>query len=93
MTHKFSDEEIKILVDSERKMDSGELGFVLLDGSRVIVLPDAMKHFELTQGQTINGAIMIALIEFNLASCREKIAKQATEEVLQRAQDAAAKSA
>jgi hypothetical protein len=43
-----------MLAEAERRMDSGELAYVMLDGRRVSVEPERMKDFSLVCGQTIN---------------------------------------
>ncbi len=88
---KFTDEQIRHLADAERMMDSGESGFVRLGGGRLMASPEVMKHFGLKQGQTITDTIFCAILEFNIARICEDIAGKATDDVLQRAQEAAAK--
>ncbi len=70
----FTIEEIAMLADQERKMDSGEVSFVMLEGGVTPVTEAAMKEFGLVSGQTINHAIFISLLEFNLAECEAQIA-------------------
>ena len=73
---KFTTEEIRLLAQSERDMDSGKLAFVMLDGKRVSVTCEAMAYFDLKQGQTITLPIMIAILEFNIAQCEAAIEEQ-----------------
>jgi hypothetical protein len=71
---RFTEDEIRALIECERGMDEGRIAFVMLDGQRVSVTAAAMAEFGLAQGQTINVPIMIALLEFNIAHCQAQIA-------------------
>jgi hypothetical protein len=67
---KLTAEEVRMLAEAERKMDTGEIPFVMYGGHRAAMRQEAMDHFKLKQGQTINDQIWIAILEFNIAHCR-----------------------
>lgn len=73
MTDQLSAEEIRMPAEAERKMDSGVIPYVLLDGGRVMVSAEGMRHFGLEQGQTITQTIFLAILEFNIAHCEAMI--------------------
>ncbi len=70
----LSIEEIRMLADGERRMDSGEQPFVNAPGGRLRVSPEVMEELGLVAGQTISVAIMQAIIEAQLASLQARIA-------------------
>ena len=50
-----------------------EIPFVMLDeGQRMPMTKEAMKHFGLTQGQTITDQIFRAILRFKIADCLEQ---------------------
>jgi len=70
----FSVEETKALAKLERDMDSGAMPYVMFNWSRMAVTPDIMEELGLEQGQTINQAIMMSIMQAALAACQAKIA-------------------
>ena len=80
----FSDDDIRMLAEQERKMDSGESPYVTLRGNRMAMTQESMDHFKLTQGQTINEVIMMKILEFNISFCQARIE---TEKLMENAQD------
>lgn len=76
MTHKFTKDEIIKLAACERAMDSGAIPFVVLGEGRVICPQACMDEFELKHGQTINHAIFMEILKWNLADCQAKIDEQ-----------------
>lgn len=71
---KLTKEQIRLLAKLEREMDAGIQPFVLFGKGRLAVNPDAMKEFDLEQGQTINLAIFNAIMEFEMRKCQVEIA-------------------
>ena len=69
----FSIDELQKLAKLHRQMDSGEITFVILNGNRVAVQSDAMKHFEFVSGQTIDAALFEALLLYNIEQCQKKM--------------------
>ena len=70
----FNIDEIKMIAEVERKMDSGEQPFVMFSGQRVAVPQTTMDVLGLAQGQTINHTIFMAVLQANLADCQAAIA-------------------
>jgi len=64
----FSVEETKALAKLERDMDSGAMPYVMFNWSRMAVTPDIMEELGLEQGQTINQAIMMSIMQAALAA-------------------------
>ncbi len=78
MTHTFTIEDIRMLAEMERKMDSGEHPHVLdKDRNRWPVSPEIMEELGLVSGQTVNGTIITAILEANIASIQARIAVDA----------------
>jgi hypothetical protein len=77
-------EQICMLAEVERKMDAGEMPFVLWHGNRAAMDKETMDHFRLTQGQTITDVIWKAILEFNIASCQDKIAERTVSDWMDR---------
>ena len=78
MTHKFTIEDIRMLAEMERKMDSGEQPYVLdSDRNRWAVIPEIMDELGLESGQSVNGAIITAILEAIIASIQAHIAVDA----------------
>ncbi|MCE2029256.1 hypothetical protein [Sessilibacter corallicola] len=69
----FSVEHIKMLAEAERKMDNGEVDFVIWQGQRVMVNEEVVNEFGLRPGQTINPAIFAAIIQFVLSKVQAEI--------------------
>ena len=63
-------EEIRMLADLERRMDSGEQPYVIIEGHRAAVTPLVMDEFGLESGQTVSKPIFLAMLEANLANLR-----------------------
>jgi len=74
MPLKLSVEEIRMLADQERRMDSGELPFVNSPGGRMSVSPEVMAELGLAAGQTVSWPIMQAILEATLASLQAHMA-------------------
>jgi hypothetical protein len=53
---------IKYVAKLEREMDSGEIPFVVLDGTRYPVTPEEVEKFGLVSGQTVNRIILSVLV-------------------------------
>ena len=63
----FSDKEQHMLAELQRKMDTGEIGFVLYGGHRFAVLGEELEYFRLVQGQMIDGETFEVIQERRLA--------------------------
>ena len=72
----FSVQDIQALGEAHRKMDSGEMPYVRLDGQRCIMSEKCMVHFGLKTGQTIDHAIMMATLYFERDLCIKEIEKK-----------------
>lgn len=72
----LSIEEIRMLSELERKMDSGEQTYVRLDGGseRLAFSADLLEECGIVSGQSISSAILITLIKMNIANLCTKIA-------------------
>ena len=82
---RFSNEEIRLLAESERAMDAGEIPFVIYHGQRASVQKPVMDQLGLVQGQTINDEIFGAMLRANIDDLRQKIAEESTAAALDRA--------
>ncbi len=71
---KLTDDQIRDLAEVERKMDAGEMPFVMYHGQRAAMSPEAMEHFDLKQGQSITDTIWGGILRFDLASIQDQIA-------------------
>lgn len=69
----FSDEQIKMLAELERDMDSGKIKYVVRDGQRVSVLDEVMEKLGLENGQTISNALFHAMTLANIEMCQKKM--------------------
>lgn len=72
----LTEAETVILANLDRQIDSGEVPFVMLDGTRVAVTPRAMKHFALAPSQTIDDEQFAALLRFNIDDTLRQIAER-----------------
>ena len=81
---KLTDEEIRLLAECERKMDSGEMPWVSWHGERIAQTPYVMEHLGLKLGQTICDAIFVRALELKIEECQEGIARQATEKMMEK---------
>ncbi len=78
MTHKLTNEEIRMLAQVERQMDAGEVLFVVCAGGRLIVQPLVMEELGLETGQTVSDTLVLAIMEARLASLRADVALAGT---------------
>lgn len=67
-------EELHALAAMERMMDDGAQPFVKLGDQRLAVSAEALEHFGLRQGQTINHTIFLAILKWNIAACEAGLA-------------------
>jgi len=67
-------EEIKMLASIERKFDSGEMKYVLLNGGKVAVTDEALKELGLVEKQAISLTILRSILQFNIADCSAQMA-------------------
>ena len=73
-THPFTNEEIAMLAEAERQMDSGKLQYVMYGGVRASVPDETMDALGLVCGQTVNDVIWVRILETNIASLQARIA-------------------
>lgn len=73
MTREFNNEEIRLVANLEKRMDDGEVQFVLWAGSRVAVEDHIMRQLGLTHGQSISGTIFQAIINARIQYCNQII--------------------
>ena len=69
----LTNEQIKMLAEAERMMDSGEKKYVILEGERLMVTDEVMVALGLQPKQTINQEIFVAIQEENLKMIRLQI--------------------
>ena len=74
MPHKLTNKQIRMLAEGERRMDAGEVPFVIIAGNRLAVLPVVMDELGLESGQTVSNTIVLAILEANLASIEADVA-------------------
>lgn len=67
-----SSNDAKALADINRQMDNGSQPYVKLNNSRVAVMPEAIKHFNLKQGQAITEEIFIEILKYNISQLEKK---------------------
>ncbi len=67
----FTQEEIKLLAECERCMDSGETPYLIWKGQRLAVNNETLQHFGLENHQTINGIIAGAVLKFRVTRCKD----------------------
>lgn len=72
----LTQEEVRMLAQIERDMDSGKQLFVLLNGERLAMLPEVVEFFALEQGQTISNGMYYEILKKIGSICEEKIALQ-----------------
>ena len=71
----FTTDELKMLAESERLMDGGEMPYVNFHNQRLMVSEQAMAEFDLRIGQCISDAVFVALIRFEIADCKSQISR------------------
>ena len=77
-TYALTIEDIRMLAEQERKMDSGEQPHVLdKDRNRWAVSLEIMEELGLKSSQSVSGAIITAILEANIASIQARIAVDA----------------
>lgn len=64
----FSEEELKMLAEVERKMDAGEVQYVINRGHRMMVSDHVMEDLELEVGQSITPEIARNIMQRHLAA-------------------------
>ena len=67
-------DQIKMLAEAERKMDTGELSFVVAEGQRMLIDPLIMDEFGLVSGQTVTNTIVIEILKAKIAMVKAQIA-------------------
>ena len=74
-TFKFTIEEIRMMAEQERAMDSGIQPYVLeMNRNRWVVCPSVMEEFGLETGQTVSDTLSLAITEAHLASLKATVA-------------------
>lgn len=69
----FTAEDIKRLAELERRMDAGDIKYVVYYGNRMAVNQKQLDEFGLVSGQTINSAIAIAITTSCMRDVEQKI--------------------
>ena len=69
----FTREDIRMLAQCERDMDSGKQMFVVLGGSRMALTSECAEALGLVSGQTINALIFEAMLRWQIADLEAKI--------------------
>ena len=93
MMKEFTDEEIRMMAESERNMDSGITFFVVHDGGHFPVMDEVAEELGLVRGQRINNPILIRILEKQIAISQREIAKQDAENAIDRAKASQAQKA
>lgn len=73
---KLTVEQIIALGELDRKMDSGEQPFVIVDGQRLAIPPEIMTVLQLVSGQTASDALYCRILEVMMTRLQEKIAEE-----------------
>ena len=72
---KLSVDDIRMLAEQERGMDSGKVAFVKdKDGRRWSVSLEVMEELGFESGQTVSDSLITAMIEAEIASIQARIA-------------------
>ena len=78
MTYKLTIDDIRMLAEQERRMDSGEQPHVLdTNRNRWCVSAEVMEELGLVSRQQVSHAIITAILEAHLASVQARIALDA----------------
>ncbi len=78
VTHTFTVEDIRLLAEMERTMDSGEQPHVFDKyRNRLPASPEIMDELGLVSGQTVSGATAEAILDANLASLQARFSVEA----------------
>ena len=72
-TRKLKIDEVRMLAEVERGMDSGEILFVVSEGNRMAVEPEIMKILGLVSGQTVSRMMALSIMETRLERLQEEI--------------------
>jgi hypothetical protein len=75
-------EQFQMLGKLERDMDEGKQPFVMNRGQRWAMLPEAMKTFSLSTGQTVSDAMILGILQFNIEHTRKKMDDRDIEQVV-----------
>lgn len=77
-------EEICMLAELERKMDSGEAPYVIVEGcsQRSALTQGDMSLFGLQTGQTVSNALWVAILKFKIEQIQRTLAHQQVDEIL-----------
>ena len=69
-------EQIRLLAEQERSMDSGQTPFVRVPGStqRMSVMPEVMEELGLVSGQTVSDMIVVAIMQAQIGVLKAQIA-------------------
>ena len=76
----FTREEIALLAQCERDMDSGKMPFVVLGGNRWGSSQECLDALGLISGQTVNLIIIQAMLRWKIDDCKAKIEEQKFQE-------------
>ena len=74
--NKMTPEEMKILAKCERDMDAGKVGFVVVDGFRIMVEGKVMSEFGLKSGQSVSRAMSFEIMKKHLSNLNQEIERE-----------------
>jgi len=66
--------EEKMLVELDKRMDSGEQPYVLNEGGRWAFPAEALAEFNIQSGDSVSGEIINDLLQRQIDFCKEQIA-------------------
>lgn len=79
----LSVEDLRSLIELERKMDRGEVPYIYVEGcgSRAAMDPAAMTALGLETGQVVPLAIWVQILELKIRDCEAALAHQRLAEI------------
>lgn len=80
----FSAEELRLIIDLERRMDAGEVPYIYVAGSheRAAMDPAHMQALGLEIGQTVSVDLWIEILKFKIEQLDREIAHSQVGEIL-----------
>lgn len=72
----FTDEQIAMIAEAERRMAAGEVPFVVCGGQRLMVQEETMRDFGLTVGQEVPISILGDIIGRNMSYLSAQVAME-----------------
>lgn len=65
--------DIRLLAELDRKMDSGEQPYVLIDGLRHAFSAEILAHFGIESGQTLSRSLLKPLVQAVILNLRKQM--------------------